>query len=237
MGEAQDKIFSTGELFKVRDINIDDFKKKKLPGSGKRCRTASDSTKGRYIRSIQPKEKIKDLAFDATLRIAAPYQKYLKNEKLAIVIKQEHIREKVREKRVGTTILFSVDASGSMGAKDRMILVKSTILSLLKNAYEKRDKVGMVAFRKNAAEELLPVTRSISLANKKLENLPTGGRTPLYDGLYKAYRLLKNEIRKNPKVIPILILITDGRYNVFQGDNPTKDILELCKTIQNDGIK
>ncbi|MEG2588093.1 MAG: VWA domain-containing protein, partial [Cetobacterium sp.] len=117
-----------------------------------------------------------------------------------------------------------------MGAKDRMILVKSTILSLLKNAYEKRDKVGMVAFRKNAAEELLPVTRSISLANKKLENLPTGGRTPLYDGLYKAYRLLKNEIRKNPKVIPILILITDGRYNVFQGDNPTKDILELCKT-------
>uniref|UniRef100_UPI002636AE0C VWA domain-containing protein n=1 Tax=uncultured Cetobacterium sp. TaxID=527638 RepID=UPI002636AE0C len=228
--------YSIGKTFKVQKLEIDDFKRKRLLGSGKRCKTISDSLKGRYIKSIIPKGKVKDLAFDATLRAAAPYQNIFKNKKLAIVIKKEHIREKVREKRVGVSILFTVDASGSMGANERMVAVKGAILSLLKDAYEKRDRVGMVSFRRDRAEELLPITRSIELASKNLEKLSTGGNTPLYKGLEKSYTLLKNEIKKNPKVIPVLVLITDGKINTSKGESFEK-LLKLCNFIKNDGIK
>lgn len=228
--------YSIGKTFKVQKLEIDDFKRKRLLGSGKRCKTISDSLKGRYIKSIIPKGKVKDLAFDATLRAAAPYQNIFKNKKLAIVIKKEHIREKVREKRVGVSILFTVDASGSMGANKRMVAVKGAILSLLKDAYEKRDRVGMVSFRRDRAEELLPITRSIELASKNLEKLSTGGNTPLYKGLEKSYTLLKNEIKKNPKVIPVLVLITDGKINTSKGESFEK-LLKLCNFIKNDGIK
>ena len=123
-----------------------------------------------------------------------------------------------------------------MGANERMVAVKGAILSLLKDAYEKRDRVGMVSFRRDRAEELLPITRSIELASKNLEKLSTGGNTPLYKGLEKSYTLLKNEIKKNPKVIPVLVLITDGKINTSKGESFEK-LLKLCNFIKNDGIK
>ena len=152
---------------------------KKRAGTGKRCKTKSGSLQGRYIKSTLPKGKIRDFAFDATIRAAAPYQTKNKENNLMISIKKEHIRVKVREKRTGASILFVVDSSGSMGVKKRMEAVKGAIMSLLKDAYEKRDKVGMVSFRRDRAEELLPITRSIDLAQKKLEKLTTGGKTSI----------------------------------------------------------
>ena len=112
---------------------------------------------------------------------------------MKIKIRKEDIRVKVRERRTGTSILFVVDSSGSMGVKKRMEAVKGAILSLLKDAYEKRDRVGLVAFRKDCAEELLPITRSIDLAQKKLEKLTTGGKTPLAAGIERAYNIIKKE--------------------------------------------
>lgn len=235
--ENNERDISVGELFKVKPIELDEFRQKRVIGSGKRCKTKSDTRKGRYVKNIIPKGKINDIAFDATVRAAAPYQKILKRENVSIVIKREHLREKVREKRVGTSILFTVDASGSMGANDRMIAVKGAVVSLLKDAYEKRDRVGVVAFRKDIAVELLPITRSVELANKKLEKLVVGGRTPILKGLEKAYILLQNEVRKNKDAIPVLILVTDGKINSKKDENRVEQVFNFCKKIKNSGIK
>ncbi|MEG2256122.1 MAG: VWA domain-containing protein [Cetobacterium sp.] len=236
--ENQDKNYSIGEIFKVKKIDFGDLKKEKILGSGKRCKTISDSLKGRYVKSIIPKGKVKDLAFDATLRAAAPYQRLLEKNGRAIVIKKEHIREKIREKRVGTSILFTVDASGSMGAHERMKEVKGAIFSLLKDAYEKRDRIGLVAFRKDSAEELLPMTRSIELANKKLKNLPVGGKTPLHKGLEKSYTILLNEKKKNKNIVPVLVLVTDGKISTKENsENIFTNLLKFCEEIRESKIK
>lgn len=236
--ENQDKKYSIGEIFKVKKIDFGDLKKEKILGSGKRCKTISDSLKGRYIKSIIPKGKVKDLAFDATLRAAAPYQRLLEKNGMAVVIKKEHIREKIREKRIGTSILFTVDASGSMGAHERMKEVKGAIFSLLKDAYEKRDRIGLVAFRKDSAEELLPMTRSIELANKKLKDLPVGGKTPLHKGLEKSYTILQTEKKKNKNIVPVLVLVTDGKLSVKEdSESVFTSLLKFCEEIRESKIK
>ena len=231
--------FGIGEIFKVKDILIDTIHDtKKRAGTGKRCKTKSGSLQGRYIKSTLPKGKITDFAFDATIRAAAPYQPKNKENNLMISIKKEHIRVKVREKRTGASILFVVDSSGSMGVKKRMEAVKGAIMSLLKDAYEKRDKVGMVSFRRDRAEELLPITRSIDLAQKKLEKLTTGGKTPLAEGIAKAYTIMKNEIRKDKEIVPLIVFLSDGKGNFsVSGKDPVKESIEMAEKIKNDGIR
>ena len=236
--ESEEK-FGIGEIFKVKDILIDDVHDtKKRAGTGKRCKTKSGSSQGRYIKSTLPKGKIRDFAFDATIRAAAPYQKKNKENNLMINIKKEHIRVKVREKRTGASILFVVDSSGSMGVKKRMEAVKGAVMSLLKDAYEKRDRVGMVSFRRDKAEELLPITRSIDLAQKKLEKLATGGKTPLAEGIAKAYTIIKNEMRKDKEVVPLIVFLSDGKGNFSaSGKDPIKESLEMAEKIKNEGIR
>lgn len=231
--------FGIGEIFRVKDILIDTVHDtKKRAGTGKRCKTKSGSLQGRYIKSTLPKGKIRDFAFDATIRAAAPYQPKNKENNLMISIKKEHIRVKVREKRTGASILFVVDSSGSMGVKKRMEAVKGAIMSLLKDAYEKRDKVGMVSFRRDRAEELLPITRSIDLAQKKLEKLTTGGKTPLAEGIAKAYTIMKNEIRKDKEIVPLIVFLSDGKGNFsVSGKDPVKESIEMAEKIKNDGIR
>ncbi len=231
--------FGIGEIFKVKDILIDDVHDtRKRAGTGKRCKTKSGSLQGRYIKSTLPKAKIRDFAFDATIRAAAPYQKKNKENNLMINIKKEHIRVKVREKRTGASILFVVDSSGTMGVKKRMEAVKGAVMSLLKDAYEKRDRVGMVSFRRDKAEELLPITRSIDLAQKKLEKLATGGKTPLAEGIAKAYTIIKNEMRKDKEVVPLIVFLSDGKGNFSaSGKDPVKESLEMAEKIKNEGIR
>ncbi|GAA6325487.1 magnesium chelatase subunit D family protein [Fusobacterium ulcerans] len=231
--------FGIGEIFKVKDILIDTVHDtKKRAGTGKRCKTKSGSLQGRYIKSTLPKGKVRDFAFDATIRAAAPYQPKNKENNLMISIKKEHIRVKVREKRTGASILFVVDSSGSMGVKKRMEAVKGAIMSLLKDAYEKRDKVGMVSFRRDRAEELLPITRSIDLAQKKLEKLTTGGKTPLAEGIAKAYTIMKNEIRKDKEIVPLIVFLSDGKGNFsVSGKDPVKESIKMAEKIKNDGIR
>ncbi len=235
---SEDEVFDVGEVFRVKNLDISPLDKKKRNGSGKRCRTKTGSTQGRYVRYTYPKEKVKDLAFDATLRAAAPYQRYRDNGELALSIARDDIREKIREKRTGTTILFVVDASGSMGAKKRMKAVKGAVLSLLTDAYQKRDKVGMVAFRKNSAELLLGITRSVDLAQKKLIELPTGGKTPLGEGLLRGYEILKAAKIKDPDMVPLMVLVSDGRANYStNGGEPMKEALDIAAKIKDEGIQ
>ena len=214
----------------VLDMGKDQIKRK---GSGKRSLTKTDLKQGRYVRAEFPKEKVNDLAFDATIRAAAPYQRHRPKNDCAINIRQTDLRQRVREKRIGTTFLFLVDASGSMGAQERMKAVKGAIFAMLQEAYQKRDKVGMIAFRRKVAEELLPVTRSVDLAQKRLAELPTGGKTPLAEGLARAFITLDMQKRKEPDTEPVLVLVTDGRANsvVQEGEDPVESAMKLARQI------
>lgn len=207
--------------------------RKPKKGSGKRSLTMTDLMQGRYVRAEIPKAKTSDIAFDATLRAAAPYQKARPSNGCAVVIRKDDLRSKVREKRTGNIFLFVVDASGSMGARKRMKTVKGVIFKILLDAYQKRDRVGMVAFRKNQAEVLLPVTRSVDFAQKKLATMPTGGKTPLAKGLLKAEDVLDMLYRQDANQDPVMILITDGRAtsSLNKGTNPVIDALEEAKRI------
>lgn len=202
-------------------------------GSGKRSTTRTDLKQGRYVRAELPKAKVEDLAFDATIRAAAPFQKLREDNGCALNIKPEDLRQKVREKRIGNTFLFAVDASGSMGARERMRAVKGAIFCMLQEAYQKRDRVGMIAFRRQQAELLLPITRSVDLAQKCLAELPTGGKTPLADGLAMALQTLSMMNKHDSELEPILVLVTDGRANAAEanGGDPVVSAIKIAERI------
>jgi magnesium chelatase subunit D len=208
----EERIFDIGQTFNVRRIEV---RKDRISrrGSGRRSHTRSGNKSGRYVKNRMA-EDYEDIALDATLRAAAPYQIQRSNSKLAVDIHRTDVRKKIRQRRISNFIVFAVDASGSMGAKKRMISTKGAIMSLLLDAYRMRDRIAMVAFRKSDAEILLPPTNSVSVASRLLQTLPTGGRTPLSAGLVKAFELARTRLYKDPFLRPILIFITDGRGNV-----------------------
>ena len=148
------------------------------------------------------------------------------------MIRPEDVRVWVRAKRSAANILFLVDASGSMGARERMRMVKGAILALLQEAYQKRDRVGLIAFRRDRAETLLPMTRSVELAEKQLRDLPTGGRTPLAEGLACALQTLR-ELERRGSEKTVLVLITDGRTNntARDGDHGVQRALRAAEEI------
>ncbi len=207
-------------------------------GSGRRSKTKSGANKGRYA-GFTPRlsPQSRDLALDATLRVAAPYQRQRDHSECAVALMDSDLRYKIRESHVGATIVFAVDASGSMGAQKRMKATKEAILSMLLDSYQKRDRIGMVAFRKDSAETLLDITASVDLAEKKLQQLPTGGRTPLAAGLYQSWQLLKARRLKDPDLLPMLVLVTDGRANKsLWTEDPIADALRCAELIRQEGI-
>ncbi len=133
-----------------------------------------------------------------------------------LLIKPADLRVKIRRARTGNLILFVVDASGSMGARKRMVAVKGAVLSLLLDAYQKRDRVGLITFRGQGAKMLVSPTNSVELAERHLRQLPTGGRTPLAAGLQLAGQVLTTHLQRDAALAPLLVLVTDGRANVGQ---------------------
>lgn len=182
--------------------------------SGRRHESVSSDSKGRHIRSVRTAAAtLADVAIDATFRSAAPYQLEREGD-LAINIDPADIMSKVRKRKMGASIVLCVDASGSMGAADRMEAARGAALGLLKDAYQRRDRVGLVSFRGEGADIVMSPTASVELAQLKLKSMPTGGATPLAAGILQALELLENEIRRDAEVIPWLVLVTDGRANV-----------------------
>ncbi|TKK80559.1 VWA domain-containing protein [Kribbella jiaozuonensis] len=147
----------------------------------------------------------------ATLRSAAPYQQVRGRSGPGLVVRPADVRLAVREGREGNLVLFCVDASGSMGTKKRMGEVKTAIVSLLLDAYQRRDTVGLVTFAGATATVALPPTGSVETAVRRLESLPTGGRTPLAEGLLQAAEVLRIAAIRDPRRRPLLVLVTDGR--------------------------
>jgi magnesium chelatase subunit D len=212
-----ERVFEIGETFRVKPFSVakDRFRRR---GSGRRSRSRVNSKQGRYVKS-GPNDGSGDLALDATIRAAAPYQlNRPKPPGLALALTSADIRARVREKKMGHHLFFVVDASGSMGAKGRMAAAKGAVLSLLLDAYQKRDQVALISFRRDLAVVNLPLTASVDLAGKLLAEMPTGGRTPLTHGLALTFREIKNVLAKNPLARPIVIFITDGRGNVGLSD-------------------
>ncbi len=182
--------------------------------SGKRAASQAADRRGRYVRA-DTSERVADLAVDATIRAAAPHQvERGRATGQPMRLERQDLREKVRERKVGNLIVFVVDASASMDAEQRMAATKGAILSLLQDAYLRRDRVAVVVFKNRTAEVVLRPTSSISLAQRRLERLSVGGTTPLTHGLMAGFKVIKTELLRDPTIRPLLVLISDGRGNI-----------------------
>lgn len=206
--------------------------------SGRRSLTRTERKRGRYVFSRPMDGRVDDIAFDATIRQAAPHQVHRQHSDVALALERDDFRRKVRVSRTANLVLFVVDASWSMAAAERMVATKGAIMSLLQDAYQHRDKVGLIVFRQNGAQLLLPPTSSVRLAESMLEDITVGGKTPLSSGLYLAYQVFMREMRRNPRVMPLMILLTDGAGNVSMTDlAPREEGCQIADLIHRNDIR
>lgn len=228
-GPSPDQLFSPGAPFAVRHaLPPASSRQRPQAGRGRRSQTSATRQGGHYVRAAEPQGSARDIAIDATLRAAAlriagkaEFSPLLSHPSAPVSepgegppITPADLRVKIRRARTGNLILFVVDASGSMGARKRMAAVKGAILSLLLDAYQKRDRVGLITFRGNGARLLVSPTNSVEQAERQLRQLPTGGRTPLAAGLQLANQVLTNYLLRGSALAPLLVLVTDGRANI-----------------------
>lgn len=228
-----------GQSFTPRKLDspLDRLSRKK---TGRRSRSHTERKRGRYIRARPAKGKTFDLAFDATIRAAAPYQRQRdeQRKRVAFAIQPNDFQRKVRVKRTANLVLFVVDASWSMAVAERMAATKGAILSLLTDAYQRRDRVGLVVFQKDRATIVLPPTNSIQLARRALADIPVGGKTPLSAGLFLAHQTIRREKVFHPDVLPLVILLTDGAGNVSMSGLPPQDEAHrIAERIADDEIR
>jgi magnesium chelatase subunit D len=191
---------------------------------GRRSQSRTDRKSGRYVQARPSPGDPSDLAFDATLRAAAPYQGERRREDgPALALHPDDYRRKVRVRRAANLVLFVVDASWSMAVAERMQATKGAVMSLLTDAYQRRDRVGLVVFQKNSARVVLPPTNSVELARRALTDIPVGGKTPLSAGLQTAYEVITRELRQHPDLMPLMVLLTDGAGNVSTTNLPPQE--------------
>ncbi|MFH9943853.1 putative cobaltochelatase [Streptomyces murinus] len=213
-GKPQPAGAGAGEQAPVRAAEPFRTKVLSVPGIGEGAagrRSRARTEHGRTTGARRPQGALTKLHLAATVRAAAPYQRARGRSGPGLVIRRDDLRQARREGREGNLVLFVVDASGSMAARQRMGAVKGAVLSLLLDAYQRRDKVGLVTFRGSGADVALPPTSSVDAAAVRLESLPTGGRTPLAAGLLKAHEVLRVERLRDPARRALLVVVTDGR--------------------------
>ncbi|MFP5070388.1 VWA domain-containing protein [Pseudonocardia nantongensis] len=228
-----------GEASRLRSSTVRKFT---VPGlgagaPGRRSRARTDT--GRVVRPTGGgTTRAADLHLPATVLAAAPHQRDRGRRGAGLLVRRTDLRRAEREGREGNLVLFVVDASGSMAARKRMTAVSGAVLGLLRDAYQRRDKVGLVTFRGRTAELALPPTSSVPTAQQRLAKLRTGGRTPLAEGLLKARTVLAAERRRDPRRRPLLVLLTDGRATVAArpGGDPVADARRAAGLLAAAGV-
>ncbi|MFI0819975.1 putative cobaltochelatase [Streptomyces sp. NPDC021098] len=228
------------EPFRTRRLDV--------PGLGEGAagrRSRARTAHGRTAGARRPQGTLTSLHLAATVRAAAPHQHSRGRRGPGLLVRRDDLREAVREGREGNLVLFVVDASGSMAARKRMGAIKGAVLSLLLDAYQRRDKVGLITFRGSGAELALPPTSSVDAAAARLEQLPTGGRTPLAAGLLKAREVLRVERLRDPSRRPLLVVVTDGRATEAKkaagaagsgGATPVDRAASAARLLAGDGV-
>ncbi|MCD7437938.1 putative cobaltochelatase [Streptomyces lincolnensis] len=205
-GAGEQQAARASEPFRTKVLSV--------PGLGEGAagrRSRARTEHGRTTGARRPRGALTKLHLAATVQAAAPHQRARGRAGRGLVVRRDDLRQATREGREGNLVLFVVDASGSMAARQRMSAVKGAVLSLLLDAYQRRDKVGLVTFRGAAAEVALPPTSSVDAAAARLETLPTGGRTPLAAGLLRAHEVLRVERLRDPARRALVVVVTDGR--------------------------
>ncbi|MCH0562618.1 MULTISPECIES: putative cobaltochelatase [unclassified Streptomyces] len=205
-GSAEQSAVRAAEPFRTKALSV--------PGIGQGAagrRSRARTEHGRTTGARRPRGALTKLHLAATVRAAAPHQRARGRTGPGLLLRRDDLRQTVREGHESNLVLFVVDASGSMAARQRMGAVKGAVLSLLLDAYQRRDKVGLVTFRGSAAEVALPPTSSVDAAAARLESLPTGGRTPLAAGLLKAHEVLRVERLRDAARRALVVVVTDGR--------------------------
>lgn len=225
---AQQAAVGATEPFRTRRLDV--------PGLGEGAdgrRSRARTAHGRTTGARRPQGALGRLHLAATVQAAAPHQRARGRSGRGLVVRRDDLREAVREGREGNLVLFVVDASGSMAARKRMSAVKGAVLSLLLDAYQRRDKIGLITFRGKDAELALPPTSSVEAGAVRLESLPTGGRTPLAAGLLKAHEVLRVERMRDPSRRPLLVVVTDGRAT--GGPEPVRQAARAARLLAAEG--
>jgi magnesium chelatase subunit D len=205
-GAGEQSAVRAAEPFRTKVLSV--------PGIGEGAagrRSRARTEHGRTTGARRPRGALTKLHLAATVQASAPHQRARGRSGRGLVVRRDDLRQATREGREGNLVLFVVDASGSMAARQRMSAVKGAVLSLLLDAYQRRDKVGLVTFRGSTGDVALPPTSSVDAAAARLESLPTGGRTPLAAGLLKAHDVLRVERLRDPARRALVVLVTDGR--------------------------
>ena len=197
--------------------------------SGKRSQATSRQARGRHIRSV-PLTQSRDIAWPATIRAGAVHRMRRPSGPLAIPLAPADLFAKIRRRKVGNLLLFVMDTSASMGVQRRAIATQAAIMAILLDAYQRRDRVGLVVFRDQQAEVVLQPTNSVDLARRAFERMELGGTTPLSAGLMAALRIVEREGRRKRDLAPLLIILTDGQANISQGDqDPLEEALLVAR--------
>ncbi|MHB8780559.1 MAG: ATP-binding protein [Candidatus Geothermincolia bacterium] len=202
---------------------------------GKRQRGAEGEDRGRYVGHRVPDEipgSLSSIALDATLRAAAARTGAGK-----LTVSPADLRTKVKRRRSGSLVIFVLDASASMHAGARMEAAQGAMLALLEDAYQKRDRIGMVVFKDDLASVVVPPTSSVSLARAQMEGVSSGGATPLAHGLALGLEVMTRELARRPDLFPVMVVITDGRGNVsLSGADPMAESLQTSRSVREAGI-
>ncbi|KQS69001.1 magnesium chelatase [Modestobacter sp. Leaf380] len=218
------------EAFRARRLEV--------PGIGDGVagrRSKARSERGRVVGSRRPEGTVTRLHLVDTVLAAAPHQLARGRSGPGLRLAREDLRQADLEGREGNLVLFVVDASGSMGSRTRMAAVKGAVLSLLTDAYQRRDKVGLITFRGADAVLALPPTWSVEAAAARLTDLPTGGRSPIAAGLLRAHETLRVERVRDPRRRPLLVVVTDGRATGERGTDHLRQAHRAAGLLQAAG--